>query len=183
VAQHEGLLQAARQRLGSIDVVLVAHGSLPNQEQCQRDFREAERGIAINFTSPLSFVEATARILEGQGSGTIAVISSVAGDRGRQSNYLYGAAKGALSIALAGIRNRLSSKGVHVVTIKPGFVDTPMTAHLPKSALFASPKAVATGIVKAIEKRRDVVYLPWFWCFIMLIIKHIPECIFKRMRL
>lgn len=169
--------------LGGLDGILVAHGTLSDQKQCQSDPAIREQEIRTNFLSPLSLVEIAAQRFEQKSSGTIAVISSVAGDRGRQSNYIYGAAKGALSIALAGVRNRLAGKGVHVLTIKPGFVDTPMTAHIRKGALFASPAQVASGIVSAIERKRDVVYLPWFWCLIMLIIRAVPECIFKRLRL
>jgi len=111
------------------------------------------------------------------------VISSVAGDRGRQSNYIYGTAKGALSLFLQGLRNRLHPANVCVVTIKPGFVDTPMTANFKKGALWAKPETVARGIYRAIKKRKNSVYLPWFWWPIMMIIRHIPEPIFKRMKL
>lgn len=183
VAGHAQLFSEAHAKLEGVDVVLIAHGSLPDQSRCQQDFKIAEREIVINFLSPLSLLEVAARYFEQRGHGSVAVISSVAGDRGRQSNYVYGAAKGALSIAVAGVRNRLASRGVHVLTIKPGFVDTPMTAHLKKGPLFASPKQVAGGIVRAIDGRKEVVYLPWFWSPIMLVIKHIPEAIFKRMRL
>ncbi|OBS09991.1 oxidoreductase, short-chain dehydrogenase/reductase family [Acidihalobacter prosperus] len=114
----------------------------------------------------------------------VAAISSVAGDRGRQSNYVYGAAKGMLTLFLQGLRNRLVRAGVSVVTIKPGFVDTPMTAHIEKKGLlWAPPEAVAQGILRAIAKRRDVVYLPGVWRWIMLIIRHIPEAVFKRLEL
>jgi len=118
-----------------------------------------------------------------QGKGSLAVISSVAGDRGRQSNYVYGAAKGMVSLFLQGLRNRLSKKNVQVLTIKPGFVDTPMTAAFTKGALWAKPEAVARGIVKAVDKRRDEVYLPGFWRLIMLLIRHIPESLFKKLSL
>jgi short-subunit dehydrogenase len=121
--------------------------------------------------------------LEAQQHGTLAVISSVAGDRGRQSNYLYGAAKAAVSTFSSGLRQRLAKSGIDVVTIKPGFVDTPMTQNLKKGALWATPDNVARGIVSAIDRRRSVVYLPWFWSVIMLAIKHIPEPIFKRIKL
>jgi short-subunit dehydrogenase len=114
----------------------------------------------------------------------IAVISSVAGDRGRQSNYVYGAAKGMVSLFAQGLRNRLAKSNVDVVTIKPGFVDTPMTAEFDKSGLlWAKPEQIAAGIIKAMQKGKGEVYLPWFWWGIMLIIKHIPEAIFKRLSL
>jgi short-subunit dehydrogenase len=111
------------------------------------------------------------------------VISSVSGDRGRQSNYIYATAKGALTIFLQGLRNRLQSANVCVLTIKPGFVDTPMTANFKKGALWAKPEAIARGIERAIENRKNTVYLPGFWWLIMMIIRHIPEPIFKRMKL
>jgi len=124
-----------------------------------------------------------AEIMEEQGHGTIAVISSVAGDRGRMSNYVYGAAKGAVSTFLQGLRNRMSHKGVHVLTIKPGFVDTPMTKDVDKNFLFASAKQVGNGIYNAIESKKDVVYLPPFWKLIMMIIKLVPESIFKKLKM
>jgi short-subunit dehydrogenase len=121
--------------------------------------------------------------LEPRGTGTLAAISSVAGDRGRQSNYVYGTAKGAVSLFLQGLRNRLSKSGVRVLTIKPGFVDTPMTADFPKGALRAKPEQIARGIERAVEKGRDIIYLPSFWRLIMLVIRAIPEGIFKRLSL
>jgi decaprenylphospho-beta-D-erythro-pentofuranosid-2-ulose 2-reductase len=120
---------------------------------------------------------------ESQGGGVIAVIGSVAGDRGRASNYLYGAAKAAVDTFASGLRGRLYKHGVHVLTIKPGFVDTPMTKGLPlPQALVVPAGKVATDIVRAIEKKRDVIYTPWFWRLIMLVILHIPNVLFKRVR-
>ena len=124
-----------------------------------------------------------ANYFEKEKKGCIAVISSVAGDRGRQSNYIYGAAKGGVTTFLQGLRNRLSPSGVSVVTIKPGMVDTPMTAHLPKSPLFAKPSDVGKGIYKAMLAGKDIAYLPVYWKLIMFVIKIIPEGIFKKMRL
>lgn len=109
------------------------------------------------------------------------MISSVAGDRGRSSNFVYGAAKGALSIFLSGLRAKLSKNNIHIITIKPGFIGTPMTAHLKQGPLFVSADCVAKSILKGIKRKKDVVYAPWFWFWIMLIIKHIPEKIFKKM--
>jgi short-subunit dehydrogenase len=180
---HESLLKAAVAELGGLDTVLFAHGILGDQKAAERDYRIAEREYQINFLSVVSMLTHAATYFENQRSGTIAVISSVAGDRGRQSNYIYGSAKGALSIYLSGLRNRLFKAGVSVITIKPGFVDTPMTAHLKKSPLFASPRRVAAGIYRAIERHRDVVYLPRFWGPIMTVIRLIPERIFKRLKL
>ncbi len=118
-----------------------------------------------------------------QGSGTIVAITSVAGDRGRQSNYVYGAAKGGLAIYLAGLRNRLFPHGVHVVTVKPGFVDSPMTADVPRNRLFAPPSAVAVAILRAVRRRTDVVYVPGYWRVILWLVRLVPERMFKRMRL
>jgi short-subunit dehydrogenase len=120
---------------------------------------------------------------EQQKRGCITVVSSVAGDRGRQSNYVYGAAKGALSVFLQGLRNRLSKSGVAVVTVKPGLIDTPMTATVKKGLLAASAKGVGEGIYRAMKQRKEVVYLPWFWRPIMLIVRNIPEPVFKRLSL
>ena len=131
--------------------------------------------------SPVSLITWLANYFEASHQGTLAVISSVAGDRGRKSNYVYGASKGALNIFLDGVRNRIDRSGVHVLTIKPGFVATPMTAHLPQNALFATPAKVAAGIFKAVEKRKDVVYVPAFWALIMLILRMIPRRIFKKL--
>jgi decaprenylphospho-beta-D-erythro-pentofuranosid-2-ulose 2-reductase len=116
-------------------------------------------------------------------TGTIAVISSVAGDRGRKSNYVYGSAKGGLTIFLQGLRNALSGSGVHVLTIKPGFVDTPMTNDFTKGLLWAKPEKVAKDIKRAIDKKKNIIYTPWFWRWIMLIIRLIPESVFKKMNL
>ena len=140
--------------------------------------------IETNALSVINLLTLLANHLEKQQHGVIAVISSVAGDRGRQSNYVYGAAKGMVTLFLQGLRNRLTKVNVDVVTIKPGFVDTPMTAAFDKNGpLWARPEQIAKGIIRAMQKGKDEVYLPWFWWGIMLIIKHIPEIIFKRMSL
>jgi short-subunit dehydrogenase len=181
--RHPGMLRAAAESLGGLDVVLIAHGSLPEQETAELDYQLTGQAFQTNFLSAVSLLTLVAAVFEKQRGGTIAVISSVAGDRGRRSNYIYGSAKGALSIYLAGLRGRLQKAGVAVVTLKLGFVDTPMTAHLKKGLLFASSRQVAKGIDGAIRKRRDVVYLPSFWFWIMAVIRLIPERIFKRLKL
>jgi len=182
-ARHPVLLEQALARLGGLDLLLIAHGTLPNQAACQAAFETARREFEVNALSVISLLTLAANHFEQQGSGTIAVISSVAGERGRQGNYLYGAAKGAVSLFLQGLRNRLAGKGVQVVTILPGFVDTPMTEAFSKGPLWAQPDAVAQDIVQAIERGRDVLYTPWFWRWIMWVIRHIPERIFKRLSL
>ena len=180
-AAHAAMLAAAAQSLGTIDLALLAHGVLGTQEDTEASYAAAEAVLRTNFLSPVSLITWLANYFESTKQGTLAVISSVAGDRGRRSNYVYGASKGALNVFLEGVRARLDRVGVQVLTIKPGFVATPMTAHLPQGPLFAKPSQVAQGIVKAIEKRRDVVYLPGFWRVIMLIIRVIPGRIFKKL--
>lgn len=169
--------------LGRIDLVLVAYGILGDQAAAEKDFATANQILHTNFISTVSLLTVFANTLEQQKSGTIAVISSVAGDRGRQSNYIYGASKGALDVFLQGLRNRLFRSGVRVLTIKPGFVATPMTAHVPQNKLFATPDAVARVIVRAVASGKDVVYAPGFWRLIMAVIRRIPEPVFKRLKL
>ena len=180
---HETLLNTIQGKLDRIDMALVAYGSLGDQVACEASVAQTLAELNTNCISVISLLTLLASMMQRQGSGTLAVISSVAGDRGRQSNYVYGTAKGALTIFLQGLRNRLDRHGVHVLTIKPGFVDTPMTREFKKGLLWVGPETIARGIVRAINKRQDVVYLPFFWRYIMLIIKLIPERIFKRMSL
>jgi len=177
------LIEHAAQTMDGLDVALIAHGTLPSQPDCAASVEKTLAEFQTNALSVIALATVLANHFEAQRSGSIAVISSVAGDRGRQSNYVYGAAKGTVSLFLQGLRNRLVKSGVQVLTIKPGFVDTPMTAEFKKGALWAKPDGIARGIVSAIDGRRDVVYLPGFWRWIMLIIRHIPEPIFKRMSL
>lgn len=179
---HPAVLERAWSA-GEVDVVLLAPGTLPDQAACEASAMLTVREFSTNGLSAIAFLTLVAQRMQSQGRGTIAAISSVAGDRGRQSNYVYGAAKGALSIFLGGMRQRLAKSGIAVVTIKPGFVDTPMTREFKKGLLWASPQSVARGAVRAIDRRRNVVYLPWFWWGIMCIIKHVPEALFKRVRL
>lgn len=181
--RHAEVLDAACAALGGIDIVLVAHGTLPDQAACEQDAALALREFHVNATATIALLTLLANRLQAQGQGTIAVITSVAGDRGRQSNYLYGSAKAAVATFLQGLRNRLHHHGVRVLTIKPGFVDTPMTAAFPKGPLWASPEAVGRAIARAVERGAEVAYVPGFWLFIMLAIRHIPERVFKRMRL
>ena len=181
--QHAILIKKADEALGSIDIALIAHGTLPDQKQCENSVDQTLQELQINFLCSVSLSTLLANYFEKQGKGCLAVISSVAGDRGRQSNYIYGAAKGGLSIFLQGLRNRLSRTGICVLTIKPGFVITPMTKDFKKGILWAQPTQVAEDIVNAIQKRKNVVYVPWFWRWIMVIIRAIPESVFKRMSL
>jgi hypothetical protein len=180
---HADLIKRATEKMGSIDIVLVAYGTLANQEKAAKNYKNTLAELQTNCLSVISLLTLLANQMEKQGSGTLAVISSPAGDRGRQSNYIYGTAKGALTIFLQGLRNRLCKSNVHVLTIKPGFVDTPMTKDFKKGLLWVNPTVISTGIYKAIKKKKEVVYLPFFWRYIMLIIKSIPEKIFKHLSL
>lgn len=181
--QHQSVIDVAFQAFGSIDIILIAHGTLPDQKQCQDDHQACIEQININGVGTVSLLTILANRLEQQRQGTMAVISSVAGDRGRQSNYVYGSAKSLVSVFLQGLRNRLHQSGVTVIDIKPGFVDTPMTAAFSKGALWASPEKVAADITKAIDKGKHTLYTPFFWRYIMLIIRLIPESIFKKLSL
>lgn len=178
---HASVLDAAWNILGDVDVTLIAHGTLPDQEACDGSVALSLQEFATNGTSTIALSASLAQRLRS--GATLAVISSVAGDRGRASNYLYGSAKAAVSAYLSGLGQRLRPTGVNVLTIKPGFVDTPMTASFKKGALWATPEAVANGIVRAIGRRKAVAYLPAFWWAIMLVIKSIPEFVFRRIKL
>jgi len=178
----QSILEACQAQWAQIDYVLVAHGTLPDQAKCQDDVNYAIQEFNTNGLSVIALLTTLAKQLETQRHGTLGVISSVAGDRGRGSNYLYGAAKSAVSEYCSGLRARLSKLNVHVLTIKPGFVATPMTAGLPlPEKLTATPEAVAADIIKGFEKKRNVLYTPFFWWPIMMIIKMIPEFIFKKL--
>jgi decaprenylphospho-beta-D-erythro-pentofuranosid-2-ulose 2-reductase len=182
-ARHSAALAAAWQGWGGFDHALVAHGVLPEQALCEADAQAALASFDTNARSVVSLLTDMANRFEQQGSGALAVISSPAGDRGRASNYVYGAAKAAVTVLAAGLRHRLAAKGVRVLTILPGFVDTPMTASFAKGPLWASPERVAADIERALDKGFGSVYTPWFWRWIMLIIRHVPERIFIRTKL
>lgn len=183
VARHEELVDRAVRCWSGLDVALVAHGVLPDQARCEASVAETLRALEVNFTATAALLTLLAGAFERQRNGCIAVITSVAGDRGRAGNYVYGAAKGGLHVFLQGLRNRLHAAGVTVLEIKPGFVDTPMTAHLTNRGLFASPRRVGRAIHRAITHHRDVVYVPWFWRPVMLGVRLLPERVFKRLKL
>lgn len=181
---HAAMLAEAARVLGAIDVAFIAHGTLPDQFACQTDVGCALQELHTNGLSTIALLTLLAERFERQRHGTIAVITSVAGDRGRQSNYVYGAAKAAVDTFLEGLRQRLHKAGVHVVTIKPGFVDTPMTASIEKKGLlWAQPDAVGRRIHHAIMRGRDVVYVPGFWRLIMAVIRSIPRPVYKTVKL
>ena len=181
---HPAMLETCFSILGRVDIALFAHGTLPDQKACENDVAIALHEFSTNGLSVIALLTLLANRMEVQGSGTIAVISSVAGDRGRPSNYLYGTAKAAVTTFCAGLRARLFKSGVHVLTIKPGFVDTPMTQGLPLPGLLvASAERVATDIHRAIRRKSNSIYTPYFWVPIMFMIKAIPNAVFKKLRL
>ena len=180
---HTATLRALFSELGNtLAGAVVCTGYLGDQAKGQDDWEEARLILETNFTGCVSALNILANHFELRRAGFICAISSVAGDRGRQSNYIYGAAKAGLSVYFQGLRNRLYPAHVKVLTVKPGFVDTPMTYGRGGLILVASPESVGKGIYRAIVKGQDVVYLPWFWRPVMFIVRLIPEAIFKRLR-
>ncbi|MCB2127965.1 MAG: SDR family NAD(P)-dependent oxidoreductase [Rhodobacteraceae bacterium] len=170
MAEEEGELNAA-----------VFVGSMPEQAAIDADPALIDGVVTDSHTGPARFLQMLAPLIEERGGGTVVGVGSVAGDRGRIGNYVYGSAKAGFATYLSGLRNRLTRAGGHVVTVKPGFVDTAMTWGLPGMFLVASPEAVAADILKAVRKKRNVIYTPFFWRYIMLIIRHVPEFIFKKL--
>jgi len=179
LAHAPQIIDDARLALGGIDVALIAHGELGDQLQSERSFVEAESILRTNFVSVVALLLPLANLLEQQRAGTLGVITSVAGDRGRPRNYSYGAAKGGLNVFMQGLRSRLWACGVNVVTLKLGPVDTPMTRDHEKNLLFAEPRAVARSIARVLARGRGEAYVPWFWGLIMPIVKHTPERLFQ----
>ena len=180
---HAALLDEAADAMGGLTGVVVVTGLLGDAARARTDFDHARRIIHANFTGTASLLTHAANRLEAQGHGFIVGLASVAGDRGRQSHYVYGASKGAFALFLQGLRNRLHPSGVRVLTVKPGFVDTAMTFGLPGLFLTAQPEDVADDVLAALDRGKDVLYTPWFWRWVMLGIRLTPERIFKRLRL
>ena len=181
--RHGEFLDAADIAMSGIDIVLIAHGTLSNQKSCEQSVKETLAEIQTNAFSTISLLTIIANRFEAKKAGTIAVISSVAGDRGRASNYVYGSAKAMVTAFTSGLRQRLHKSNVSVVTIKPGFVDTPMTTEFKKGLLWSKPTRVAERIVKAIDKQKNEVYVPEFWLGIMMIVNSIPTTLFKKIKL
>ncbi len=181
--RHEAIIEEAFTLLDGLDIALVAYGTLPDQGKCEISWELTRKELEINCLSTISLLTRLGIYFRRQQAGTIAVLSSVAGDRGRKSNYVYGTAKGAVSIFLQGLRNSLHGSAVNVITIKLGFVDTPMTAGFDKGILWASPEKAAGGIYRSVNAKKDLVYVPWFWRYVMTVIRLIPERIFKRLKL
>jgi len=180
--RHIAMLDAADEAMAGIDTVLIAHGTLSNQKACEKSVNETFAEINTNALSTISLLTHISNRFEAKREGTIAVISSVAGDRGKASNYVYGSAKAMVTTFTSGLRQRLQKYNVAVVTIKSGFVDTPMTAEFKKGLLWAKPESVAAKIIQAIDKRKDEVYVPLFWWAVMAVINFLPTSLFKRIK-
>jgi short-subunit dehydrogenase len=180
---HPQLLAHAINTLTGMDIAYLAHGVLGDQDEAEQEFNAAAQILHTNLMAPVSLLTWLANYCVQRRGGTLAVISSVAGDRGRKSNYVYGSSKAGLSAFLGGLRNRVDREGVHVLAIKPGPTRTAMTAGMPKSEKFADPDTVAESIVRAIDSRSDVLYVPFQWQPIMFVIRNIPERIFKKLNL
>ncbi|NKB35008.1 MAG: SDR family oxidoreductase [Pseudomonadales bacterium] len=181
--EHSSAVMGAQKSLGEIDIALICHGSLPDQESCESDYEKAEQEINVNGLSVISLCTELAKIFKQQNSGTLAVITSVAGDRGRQPNFIYGAAKSMVSTYLQGLRGKLLAYNVHVVDIRPGLVDSPMTARFEKGPLWSTPELVANKIVRSIDSKKHTVYTPGYWRIIMAAVCSIPELLFKRLKI
>ncbi len=166
---------------GSIDLALIGHGWLPDQQRTEESWEDAHRTFEINLLGTVALLLPVANLMEQQASGHIAVITSVAGERGRPRNYTYGAAKAGLNVYLQGLRSRLYPAGVRVSVLKPGPVHSPMTENHPKNALFASPDQVADGILAALDGDRDVAWLPGYWRPILWTVRLLPERVFQRL--
>jgi short-subunit dehydrogenase len=166
------------------DITISVFGYLGDQVKGESDWSECQRILTVNYVGAVSILNIAANVYAARGNGSIVGISSVAGERGRQSNYLYGSAKAGFTAYLSGLRNRLFHKNIHVLTVQPGFVYTRMTEGLPLPKLLTStPALVANTVFTAIGKKKNVIYVKWFWRWIMLIIKSIPEFLFKKLKL
>lgn len=179
---HKSALESAFDTMGSIDLVLICHGDLPDQAACETNYNSALAAINVNALSTVSMLSILGEHFIEQGNGTIAVVTSVAGDRGRQPNYVYGAAKAMVSTYLQGFRGRVFKHGVHVLDIKPGLVDSPMTSQFEKGPLWSQPEVIAKAILKAVKRKRHTVYSPGYWRLIMLVVCSVPEFMFKRLK-
>lgn len=180
---QESALSVARTFMAEVDIALVCHGILPDQQVCAFDYAKTLASFQTNALSTISLLCQLAPAMKARNSGCLAVITSVAGERGRASNYVYGAAKGMVSLYLQGLRASLWSAGVTVLDIRPGFIDTPMTCSFRKGLLWSTPQKIAPVILKGIEARRNIIYTPAYWRYIMWLIRVIPEALFKRLSL
>jgi decaprenylphospho-beta-D-erythro-pentofuranosid-2-ulose 2-reductase len=181
---YDTIVAQTIQQLGTIDIALIAQGVMRPQLVLQTSVEALQENYQVNLLSAIELATSLANYFEQARRGSLLVVSSVAGDRGRQSNYAYGASKAALSVFTDGLRNRLFRHGVTVVTVKPGFVDTPMTAEMDKNGpLWATPEKIAEDMEKMIGKGGGVLYTPWFWRYILFIITHVPDFLFKKLSL
>ncbi|MFC5078839.1 NADP-dependent 3-hydroxy acid dehydrogenase YdfG [Vibrio thalassae] len=184
LANHETMLDSVHKSIGDIDIALIAHGTLPEQKKCEGDVNLLVKEFNTNTVSTLALLTLISNKMEARQRGTIAVITSVAGDRGRASNYVYGSSKAAVSTFISGLRVRMKQSNVSVLDIRPGFVATPMTQSLDlPERLTASTDTVAKDIVKAIEYGKSIIYTPFFWRYIMLCIKTLPLFLFNKLKL
>jgi len=183
IEDHNKFIDTADLKLNGIDIALIAHGTLSNQKSCQKSVAETLSELHTNAISTISLLTIIANRFEAKKEGIICVISSVAGDRGRASNYVYGSAKAMITAFTSGLRQRLYKSNVAIITIKPGYVDTPMTSNFKKGLLWIKPHEVASKIVKAIDRKKSEVYIPVFWWFIMKLIRAIPSGLFKRLKI
>ena len=184
IPEHKGVFEFARREFADFDTVLLAYGSMHDQKDSETLIEVLLEELQVDFVSAAAILSLFAAELEHRHVGCIAAITSVAGDRGRRSNYVYGSAKGGLSLFLQGLRSRLHPAGVSVITVKPGPVQTPMTDGMPNASHFADPQEVARDIVRGLERGSpDVLYTPGIWRYIMLAVKWVPEIIFKRLPL
>lgn len=169
---------------GMVDIALIAHGTLPDQKKCEEDLSLTQNTLLINAVSPALFMEAFANQMVKANHGSLAIISSVAGDRGRKTNYVYGAAKGMLNRYAQGLEHRFSGTNVRISLIKPGPTNTPMTAHIKsKNTRFSNPVEIANNIVSGIESGKSIIYAPKKWWLIMMFIRHLPSFIFNRLNI
>lgn len=178
---HCEMISKAFAYWNGLDAALVAHGMLPDQKCVENDANALRTAIEVNYVSVVTLLASLANFFEQQGSGVLAVIGSVAGDRGRKSNYVYGSAKSGVAAFVEGLRMRMKAAGIHVVLIKPGWVNTPMTKHLAQNFLFISAERAGRGVFEAIRSPRAVIYLPWYWKWIMRAVRAIPDFIFARL--
>lgn len=177
-------IQEAKKTLGAIDYALIAYGTLPDQAACETDLSIAKQSFYINSTSVFTALMTFSDIMLEQKTGVIGAITSVAGNRGRQSNFIYGMAKGMVQICLSGLRAKLHKHGVAVLDIRPGFVDTQMTSHIKKKGmLWANPETVAKDIALGFDKKKYVIYTPFFWKWIMLVVNALPIRIFNLLKI
>lgn len=181
IEEHKSLLEDAIRRMQGIDILFTCYGILPNQKELEQEPGKAIENYLTNAISIIHFVSLATNYFEERNKGTIAVVVSVAADRGRKSNYFYGSAKACIDTFLEGLRHRLYKTNVNVITIKPGVVDTPMTQNLEKKLLVSKPEKVAQDIVYAIKNNKQIVYTPWYWKYIMTFLRSLPKSIFYRL--